>query len=411
MASSTLNIANSALSGLQTALNSVYNNIANANTKGYKRIDPQFIEAPTSVNSRGIFSGNGVFVNTAREASNSFLDQNILSSLQQKSAAETAYSKAQELDSVLSDYKISNANAEFFNALQDANNKPSGVAERTVLLAKANQVADTWNNLQNRIDALKTDIGQEIPQVTNLVNSLATSIAQTPNADRSSLVQELNQYIGASLSPDGSQVVLSSGQVLVDQAVASPITGITVDSTNIKGGQIGGLIKAYQENILPIENSLSAVRENWVNGINTQHVQGQDLNGDPGQNLFSLSGNKISVNLNNYKQLALAAQGSDPEALGDNSNGLELSKLSSLGLSDYTAAVANSGIRTKQAGQWAGLSKSTYNQAQASYDEFYGVNVDEELLQLLKYQQHYQAAAKLVEIDRAMFATLMGIFN
>jgi flagellar hook-associated protein 1 FlgK len=54
-------------------------------------------------------------------------------------------------------------------------------------------------------------------------------------------------------------------------------------------------------------------------------------------------------------------------------------------------------------------STSLLTQATASQQQVSGVNLDEEATNLLKYQQAYQAAGKLMQIASTLFASVLAI--
>jgi flagellar hook-associated protein 1 FlgK len=103
--------------------------------------------------------------------------------------------------------------------------------------------------------------------------------------------------------------------------------------------------------------------------------------------------------------------------VGDNSNALLLAGLQqSLSLSGgtasfedaYSAIVANVGTRTHQAEINASAQGHLLEQAQAKRDSISAVNLDEEAANLLRFQQAYQAAAKVISIADETFDILMN---
>lgn len=74
----------------------------------------------------------------------------------------------------------------------------------------------------------------------------------------------------------------------------------------------------------------------------------------------------------------------------------------------YASIVSSVGTLTYQAGINADTQKVLLEHAQVSRDELSGVNLDEEAANLMKYQQAYQAAAKLMSVSDNLFQSLLS---
>lgn len=102
---------------------------------------------------------------------------------------------------------------------------------------------------------------------------------------------------------------------------------------------------------------------------------------------------------------------------GDNRNGLAL-----VGLQDSKVLGNNSqdfgqflGTTISQAGRYGRLSELTRDtqatlgqQAQSDQASFSGVNLDEEAADIIKFQQYYQAAAKIISTSEEVFQSLLN---
>ena len=77
-------------------------------------------------------------------------------------------------------------------------------------------------------------------------------------------------------------------------------------------------------------------------------------------------------------------------------------------LSDgYASLMATIGVRSQSAQYAAGISNSIATNLETSRTSVAGVNLDEEAANLLKYQQAYQASAKMIQIAQSIFDTLL----
>lgn len=75
----------------------------------------------------------------------------------------------------------------------------------------------------------------------------------------------------------------------------------------------------------------------------------------------------------------------------------------------YAQLVANNGIKTRELKVTGDAQQAVLDQAQASRDSLSGVNLDEEAANMIRFQQAYQASAKLLEIGKSLFDTILQI--
>ena len=106
------------------------------------------------------------------------------------------------------------------------------------------------------------------------------------------------------------------------------------------------------------------------------------------------------------------------DGTADNRNGAAMLSLNSkLTLSDgnltyqgaYGQLVENLGILTSQARLSQAASETLLRQSMDSLQGVSGVNVEEEAARLIQFEQHYNASAKLINLAKEMFDTLVGI--
>ncbi len=102
---------------------------------------------------------------------------------------------------------------------------------------------------------------------------------------------------------------------------------------------------------------------------------------------------------------------------GDNRNALLLANLehkqtmiggTATFQDSYGQIVSSTGTLTNAAELSATAQKTLLNQAQESWQNVSGVNLDEEAANLIKFQQSYQAAAQLISVTSSLFDTLIG---
>ncbi len=77
--------------------------------------------------------------------------------------------------------------------------------------------------------------------------------------------------------------------------------------------------------------------------------------------------------------------------------------------SAYSQIVSSIGVKTRDINVTAQAQLSLVKYAQQAQQSLSGVNLDEEAANLLRYQQAYQAAGKMMQIASTMFDTLLGL--
>ncbi len=125
----------------------------------------------------------------------------------------------------------------------------------------------------------------------------------------------------------------------------------------------------------------------------------------------------LSVAITNTNDIAAA---SSRNSAGDNSNilkmiALQTGKTLNGGNDSYQSAYAQLvnqvGSKTAELAATSTSAATIRNQAQAASQNVSGVNLDEEAANLIKYQQAYQAAGKVLQLAKQMFDSLIASFQ
>lgn len=75
----------------------------------------------------------------------------------------------------------------------------------------------------------------------------------------------------------------------------------------------------------------------------------------------------------------------------------------------FAESVANVGIKTRELKMVGAAQESALNQSQAARDALSGVNLDEEAANMIRYQQAYQASAKILDIGSKLFDSILQL--
>ncbi len=112
------------------------------------------------------------------------------------------------------------------------------------------------------------------------------------------------------------------------------------------------------------------------------------------------------------------AAGTTAGAVGDNSNMLKLAELQSAKVlaggtqsyqSAYSRLVGQVGSKASELKVTSAASAQIESQAERSLQDVSGVNLDEEAAKLIRYQQSYQAAGKVIQLAKQLFETVLSI--
>lgn len=134
------------------------------------------------------------------------------------------------------------------------------------------------------------------------------------------------------------------------------------------------------------------------NGWSTA-ISGTPASGDS----FTVSTNTGGVG-DNRNAVALAAL-QTTNVLANNSSGSATTTYQGA----YAQLVSSVGNKTQQMQANSSAQQTLLNNATQTQQQLSGVNLDEEAANLLRYQQAYQAAAKMIQIGSTLFDTILGI--
>lgn len=304
-----LNLAKDALLTQQYAIDVVSHNIANVSTEGYSRQVP-LLETKDAAPYAGFVFGSGVKLSNITNTTNDFIEKRLQTSqsnLSKMSEKETYMNIMENIFNETSQNSISNQFNEFWNAVDDLNNNPSGIPERNILIEYGEILAqsfkDTSDDLLNltkelnrTIDAGVTAVNELLDQIADVNNQIIlVKITGNPNDlidKRNSLIKQLSGYIDINTYEyeDGNATVSTSkGFVLVNRAdtyhlgfdgtdikwqnTSSPVTD------DISGGKLGGWLDLRDEIVPEYKSNLDELAKSIIWEFNSIHSQGVGLEG------------------------------------------------------------------------------------------------------------------------------------
>lgn len=441
MASDLLTIAASGVRAARVALDVTAQNIANAGTSGYVRRSVQLNELASAggFGQIGDLSFSGVRVAGLVRNADAFRQGEVRRTGADAARSGTELTAYQNVEAALEQSGLFPAMTGFEEALQRLAADPVDPSLRSATLEQARTLARTFNladqGLATVSDGLHFAAIDGVDQVNRLAGELARTNLQlarsTPGTadhvllldQRDGLLGQISGYAGieSTFAADKTVSVRLGGAMLVTGGTADPLVlASAADDTisfSLSGGPVslaaGSLAGQAQGLVLTRDNrvTLNTVAADLAGAANGAQTGGAALDGSPGQPLFSGSmAADLAVSLTTGAGLATAPAGApagsrDPANLTVLRGALAAANVSGQidGLLFQVASAAQGRHTTSEA------LEAIAGAARLALDAQAGVNLDEEAVDLVRYQQAFQACGKAIQVASDLFDTLLAI--
>ena len=451
-----MSLAGQALLTQQQAISVTSHNIANVNTPGYSRQELVMTTNTPQDSSIGPM-GTGVSAEAIQRIYDRFLNVQIENESQglgrwdaQKDAVELVEMIFNETDGS----GLSLAMSKFWNAWQSLASNPGGTTERQILVTASQVLATTFNQLNAdlaqtqqdldlAIEGTVADVNRLSQQLADLNNKIISSEAGSLNANdyrdqRELVLKQLSELIDINAFEDATgavSVLVANGRPLVSAtqfwqlSTETNITGLhnvvwvddggnkTDISADISGGRLKGYLDVRDGVIDDNINRLDTLAQQLMTDLNTLHQSGFALDGSAGEVFFIGTGARdIEVNPNIVGDLNLVAAAADALTVpGDNRRATDIANLQyqlnmggTQSYNDYYGAIV------RDVGNEVLKSEAAYNhqssmvtQLENQRESVSGVSLDEEMINLIKFQNAYTAAARLITTSDEMMETIL----
>jgi flagellar hook-associated protein 1 FlgK len=450
---SSLSIAVGALLSEQGALNVTSNNVSNINTPGYARQRAVFEEGIPLLQQPLVF-GSGVVFEQPQSVRDNILELRLHEETQQQGQFDAEVQQLQQAQtSFTGTNDVGTQLTNFFNSLNQLSADPSNLALRQGVLTSAGNLASSFRTTATSLQVQRSSIDQSVLQSVDQINTLTTQVAALNQQiatlenskhdagvlidQRTQRIRELSQLVDVRVVPNESSISLTTanGTALVasgqsfalstqlDPSGVAHVFSQGSDITNLlSGGSLNGLITVRDQSIPGLLNQLDTLAAGLSTTLNTIHRAGFDLNGAAGGDLFTpppagITGaaRAINVAITDPKLLAASSDGSP----GSNGNVAALFNVRGQAVAggqnpfDYYASLVfnvGNGVATATAESQA--SSQILQQLGDQRSSISAVSLDEEAANLLRYQNAYQAAAKVVTTisDLTQVAVSLGTY-
>jgi flagellar hook-associated protein 1 FlgK len=329
------------------------------------------------------------------------------------------------------------------------------------------ELGQVGQNLNTDLQVGVEEVNRLTGQIAKLNEQIGAAEASHATANdlrdqRNQLLEELSGWVGITYleQDDGSVTVLSrEGLLLVNGNESWDLStegdsiyynGIDDDvSDRLTGGKMGGWLDLRDETLPQYLANLDEMAGTLIQGVNNLHFAGYTLSGGTGMYFFEnfqtapgvpnpgdYSGAAAYISLSsdvlgNPENIAAGGVSGAP---GDNGNALSIAALQTDGslnirkwtLTDrgetassnlqtgtlddyYQSLIGELGILTEETKENQNFTQSMLDSLAKVRDSISGVNLDEELTEMMKVQHAYEAASKVVSVVDEMMQTLLDM--
>lgn len=444
MASDLLSIGKSGANAARIALDVTAQNISNAASDGYVRRSVSLKEVASAggIGQSGDISLSGVRLSAIVRNADLFRQSEVRRTGSDAARANAEVAGLENVESAVEGADTYTAIVKFEGTLQQLSADPTNTSLRASVVEQARTMANSFNIASRGLDSVRDGLQFEANDGVDQVNKLAQELArvnlrlarasdassdQTQLLDqRDSLLQQLSNYtdIKTTIAADQTvQVTLGGtpGSSLVSGGTATALamtaaTDGTISFTlggspvTLAGGSLAGKSQALTK-LADTRSRIDAVANTLITTVNTAQAAGVDLTGAAGQPMFSGSNaGDMKMVLTDGTQLATA-----PSGAGANSrNGANLDALRSAldgvdpaGKMDAAIFDISSTVQGRSISRDALVTIAS--NASIALSAQAGVDLDHEAVNLIRFQQAFQASGRIMQVASDLFDTIIGI--
>jgi flagellar hook-associated protein 1 FlgK len=454
--SSLLGISQAAMLAQAQGVDIAGQNVANATTPGYVKRSVIL----TTRSDPGAPQG-GVYASGVGRSWDAFAHGRVVTEGGRHGAASARSDALASVETLLSPgagMSLADRTSAFFSAWSTLANNASDPTARAAVLAKATDLAQAISSTATGLSTARSDLLQQAVGVAGEVNERLAKIASlnekiagaqalgegAPDLrdQRALLVREVGERMDVKSIEDasGKVTLLSSGSVLVDGKAASKVqvgvaatgdlaitlqrpSGVTLDITKAtSSGTLGGLREARDSDIPALQAKLDKTAYDLAGAVNTVHSNAYALDGQTGRPLFkppaqvkgAAYGFAIDPSVAGQpNKLAAAKDASDLP--GGSDAAVAMAQLASAPLGaggqspadSFVGIAADVGVRKAAADSELTFRQATMGQADSLLESAGGVSVDEEMMNLTRYQRAFEASMRVVKTADELLSSII----
>lgn len=444
MASDLLSIARSGAQAARIGLDVTAQNIANASSEGYIRRSAKMQEVASTGGAYriGDLSLSGVRLDSITRNADAFRQAEVRRTGSDVARGTAEAAGLSNIESAIEQSGVYDAIVGFESSLQQLTQDPVDTSLRASVIEKARTMVGTFQIAAQEMNAagegLQFLASDGVTQVNRIASELArtnTRLSRASDASsdktalldqRDKLLQQLSEFgnIGATFAVDGTVAVKLGGTTGLDlvtggTAVAVGMTtaangtlsfDVGGSAVTLSGGSLAGQQLALGK-LAQLKVDVDGLAEDIVDVFNAAQLTGDDLDGNPGANIFSgTTAAAMTLAVSDVRKLATAP-------LNDAIGSRDASNLTAIrnAISTLNPADGMDQILFDVSGTLAGRNvtlgalQTIAGTAQVALSAQSGVDLDAEAVNLIRYQQAFQASGKVMQVASTIFDTLLGI--
>jgi len=451
-----INIALSSLQAQQAALDTVANNIANANTPGYKRQrvllgegNPVTGPFGDGINRRTML-GTGVDVIEIQRVQDTFVDNRVRQTSASASEWAAKSDTLAQLESIFnepSDQGIGSQLDKFWSAWEKLSAQPDDIPTRKALIQQAQTLTMRIRQSYGQIRSIGEDVDTAVRDKVGQINSITSQIVElnrkiqwssssgaSPNDlldQRDILVGQLSSLAGVDVFGKGGQdfTVILGNKILV-QGTARDTLGVRLDAGGLQevystadgdarrvpGGEIAGLLDLRANAIPGFMTALDDFASALAVEVNAIHNTGFTMDGTQAGDFFdpntTAADFEVDPDILSSARNVAASDAALPPGNNVISNQIAGLRTQTLAVGRtinqlYQGIISDAGTQSALAKQYADTQNATLEQFTAQQQSVSGVSLDEEMTDMIRFQQAYGAAARILTACDDVLSTLI----
>lgn len=439
-----LSIGRSALLTSAYALDVVGSNVANADNPDYVRRVLNLADTTIHAGTNPIYNssrGTGsVTSNGITRSSDQFLEAATRQTGANRVSAEVLVQWLNQGEIALTnnDADLGTQLTKLFGTAEELSAVPFEPALRNQFVGDIEATVDRFNqtalNLSSTVSLINGAASQETAELNTALNELAqinqkllpaqigspqyAVLLDQRDAALTVITEKLDVQI--SFGTNGIADVSRNGTNLVAYNVASPVTFVAGAGASFdieigavvqaapSNGTLGGLQRA-QSSLISLNNDLDTLAVQFATEINGWQANGWTDAGVAGAAIISHAGTAASLSTTGLSadSLALAAP-----AGAANGNILAFVNLrTATGTEQVYETIALGQAQNLLAARSESAASTAFDQAtRQARDNIATVDLDREAADLIRLQQSYEAAARIVQVAKETMQTILGIF-
>ncbi len=436
-------IGTSGIRAYQRALSTISINISNAENPNYVRRDLRLNELTTTGISPYFiqqFGFGGVEIGGISRATDPFLEANVRLTGAALYGAETRSRWMKGTETALGDteHGIGAKLTKLFAIAEELASAPFNAVLRNQFISEIDASVTAINRTANDLANLSSQISGAAEQEVNTFNqalddlaktNLALRIAADGSSKQAALLDQRDAALAVlsermdvtiSFADKGVANISYDGQSLVDVGQTNSLSVVNGANGSIGFAANGNPVAAPSRGSLSALTSSAAttvqrraeldnLATQFAADINAWQAAGETNAGAAGPPILNATGGAAALNMltRDPADLALATPGG-----ASNGNIINFSALrGATGVEQtWTNIVGAQAIATASAQSENAAAKAQYEAAREARDNLSSVDLDREAADLLRYQEAYNASARVIQVARENIQSILALF-